>query len=211
MSDDPGRSEPSPALSAAAAAEWIGLVGSVLRGIAHGLNNRGAALAALAELTSDPAEHASVLHEILAAEQLRVRELAHAVRMISEWRGAAEALLPADVIGDVSVVLAHHPDLRDGAVQIEADQGSPIRVPRWAFVRALLAVAAYLTGGTRANPRRIVITTEGDWLVITADHPAHTASRLAIELAHLMGGDALDGRYGIRLPTLAALRRREGR
>ena len=37
-------------ISSSAAAEWIAIVEAVLRGVAHALNNRGAALAAMAEL-----------------------------------------------------------------------------------------------------------------------------------------------------------------
>ena len=213
MSDDPHRSETGPALSAAAAAEWSRHVESVLRGVAHGLNNRAAALAAMVELTSEPAEPPSVLREILATEQQRVRDLVHAVRIIGAASGEAEALLPADVVGDVGLVLQQHPDLRDGAVEIDATHGSPIRVPRWAFARALIALAAGLVGGTRNDPRPIVISTAGDWQNLAGDDrgsPA-TASALGTELARLMGGEPLEGRYGIRLPTLATLRRREGR
>jgi hypothetical protein len=211
MSDDPHRSELPPALSAAATAEWSRHVERVLSGVAHGLNNRAAALAALVELTSEPAEQPAVLREILNTEQQRVRDLVHAVRTIGESRGTAEALLPADVVSDVVIVLEQHPDLRDGTVQIDATQGSPIRAPRWTLARALLALAAGLTGGTRAKPRRLVLTTEGDWLIVTADDGAVRTSTLATELARQMGGEPLDGRYGVRLPTLAALRRREGR
>lgn len=211
MSDELQHSEPPPALSAAADAEWLRHVESVLRGVAHGLNNRAAALAALVELTSEPMEQPTVLREILDTEQQRVRDLVHSVRTIGAPRGEAEALLPADVAGDVDVVLAQHPDLRDGAVRIDATRASPVRAPRWAFGRALLALAAGLTGGTRAAPRRLDITTEGDWLIVAADARGATPSLLVQELARHMGGEPLDDRYGIRLPTLAALRRREGR
>lgn len=213
MSDTPLRSETPPALSAAAAAEWNRHVESVLRGISHGLNNRAAALAAMVELTTEPAEPPSVLREILLTEQQRVRDLVHAARIIGTSRGEAEALRPGDVVADVGIVLEQHPDLRDGAVAIDVTQGSPIRVPRWAFSRALIALAAGLIGGTRSDPRRIVIATEGDWLNVATDDrgPPETTSPLAIELARHMGGEPLEGRYGIRLPTLATLRRREGR
>ena len=211
MSDEPRPSEPSPALSAAAAAEWMRNVEIVLRGVAHGLNNRAAALAALVELTSEPAEQPTILRDILHTEQQRVRTLVHVVRTIGDARGAPEALSPADVVADVVAVLEQHPDLRDGAVQIDAIEGSPVRVRRWTFARAVLALAAGMTGATRANPRRLVISTEDDWLVIASDAEAGATSTLATELARHMGGEPLDGRYGIRLPTLAALRRREGR
>lgn len=198
-------------MSAAAAAEWVRHVESVLRGVAHGLNNRAAALAALAELTSEPPEPPAVLQEILGTEQQRVRALVQAVRTIGAPQSDAEALLPADVVADVAVVLEHHPDLRDGVVQIDASHGSPIRAPRWAFARVLLALAAGLADGTRARPRRLLITTEGDWLIVAAEGSTPEPPTLATELARQMGGEPLENRYGIRLPTLAAVRRREDR
>jgi hypothetical protein len=211
MSDDPHRAKPSPALSAAAAAEWGALVESVLRGVAHGLNNRGAALAALIELTSEPAEQPAVLREILETEQRRVRDLVQAVRTIGAPSGDAEALMPEDVVADARAVIDQHPDLRDGALQIDVAQASPVRASRQTFARLLLALAAGLIGGTRTRPRRLSVATAGDWLIVAADASGVAMSTLAAELARQVGGELLADRYGIRMPTLAALRRREGR
>lgn len=183
----------------------------MLRGIAHGLNNRAAALAALIELTSEPAEPPTVLREILETEQRRVRDLVQAVRTIGAMSGDAEALMPEDVVADARAVLEQHPDLRDGAVLIDMAQVSPIRVPRQTFARLLLALAAGLTGGTLARPRRLAVTTDGDWLIVAGDASGGATSTLAAELAHHVGGELLGDHYGIRIPTLAALRRREGR
>jgi hypothetical protein len=210
MSDDPQLSDAAPALSPGAVAEWVRLVEAVLRGVAHALNNRAAALAALVELTSEPPERPAVLREILDTEQQRVRDIVRAVRTIGAPRGDAEALLPDDVAGDVRVVLEQHPELREGAVLIEVAHNTPIRASRWAFGRALLALTTGLTGGSRSRPRRLTIASEGDWLMLAGDASGR-ASALAAELARHMGGEPLEGRYGIRLPTLAALRRREAR
>ena len=210
MSDRSQPSDPA-ALSAEAAAEWIRHVESVLRGIAHALNNRAAALAALVELTSDPPEQPAMLREILDTEQQRVRDLVQAVRSIAVPRGGPEALQPADIAVDVGAVLALHADLRDSGVQIDATQASPIRAPRWAFARALIGLAAGVPGADRTTPRRVAIGTEGDWVIVTVDDPGRVTSTLVIELTRLMGGEPLADRYGIRMPTLAALRRREGR
>jgi hypothetical protein len=79
------------------------------------------------------------------------------------------------------------------------------------LLRALVSLAVGLTGGTRNAPRRLAISTDGDWLIVASMDVDARASTLAAELARQMGGGPLEGRYGIRLPTLAALRRREGR
>ena len=210
MSDDPPRTESPAELSAAASAEWIRHVENVLRGVAHALNNRAAALAALVELTSEPAEAPAVLREIVSTEQQRVRDLVQVIRALGPPRAGEEAFLPVDVVQEVALLLDHYPAMRDGGMQIDATQAAPVRAPRWAFARALLALSAGLAGA----PARMVITTDGDWLVICSDAGTEQAppiSALARELARHMGGEPLAGAYGIRLPTLAALRQREGR
>lgn len=211
MSDDSQGFENTAALSATAASQWTECVENVLRGVAHGLNNRAAALAALVELSSEPAEAPAVIREILMTEQQRVRDLVQVVRIIGTAPAAPEALMPADLARDVSLVLEHHPALRDGAIQIDAAQASPIRAPRWAFVRALVALATGFSGVTRSEPGRITMVTEGDWLVLSAAANAAPLPTLASELTRYMGGEPLSSGYGIRVPTLAALRRREGR
>jgi hypothetical protein len=197
-------------LSADAAAEWNRIVESVLRGVAHSLNNRAAALAAVAELIADPADRPEALREILATEQDRVRDLVRALQTIGAGGSEAEALMPADVAADVAVVMQHHPDLREGVVEIDASQGAPVRATRWMFARVVLVLAAGLAGGPRWQPRRLAMRTVDDWLSIAAEHPAPTP-RLASELARHFDGEPLPDRYGIRVPTLAAVRRRGDR
>ena len=125
MSDDP-ESEPSVALSAAASAEWNRLVEGVLRGVAHAMNNRAAALAALLELTTEPIEAATVLREIIGAEQQRVRELVRVLRVIGAPEGSREAFSPADVLDDVRLVFGVHPELRaESAAALTAVASKP--------------------------------------------------------------------------------------
>jgi hypothetical protein len=196
------------ALSAGAAAEWTRIVEDVMRGIGHALNNRAAALSAVIELTAPPAEEPAVIREILRGEMDKVQAIVQVLRSVGGARSDAEAFTPGDVAGDARLVLEYHAEWRDRIPGIDAGGAAPIRAPRWMFTRALVALAcAMLPSRTGAGAVRIA--TEDDWVVVRAD--AAAPSPLVVELAVAMGGEPLGKGVGFRLPTLAALRRREGR
>lgn len=195
--------------SAPALREWTHHVESVLRGIAHSMNNRAAALSAVAELSSDPGDDAEEMREILEAEMSRIQELVHAIRLVGAVRDTVEALAPADVLADVKRVLALHTDLRDREVRIHAADAPPVRVPRALLVRSLVALGATTPATADGRAVELRMRGQGDWLVIEPASGPST-STYAGEVAVLMGGESLPG-GGLRIPTLAALRRREGR
>lgn len=202
---DPG------SLSPEAIAEWNLHVESVLRGMAHALNNRAAALSALIELTNEPAEKPPVIQSILGTELERVSEIVRVLRSIGAPRGAVEAFTPGDAAAEAMLVLQLYAEHRDAPLTVETAEAQPVRVARWMFVRALVALGAGLVRTDGAAGRRILIAAKGDWLEVDGNDSARRASLLLTELAGAMGGDVLPDRYGFRLPTLAALRRREGR
>ena len=202
---DPGN------LSPEAIAEWNLHVESVLRGMAHALNNRAAALSALIELTNEPAEKPPVIQSILGTELERVSEIVRVLRSIGAPRGAVEAFTPGDAAAEAMLVLQLYAEHRDAPLTVEAAEAQPVRVARWMFVRALVALGAGLARTNGAAGRRILIAAKGDWLEVDGNDSARRASLLLTELAGAMGGDVLPDRYGFRVPTLAALRRREGR
>lgn len=183
---------------------------SILRGVGHALNNRASALAASVELLGgdgdDPSD-AAAGREIAGAEARRIGEIARLIRSLAETEGGTQAFAPADVAADAAEILALHRDFRHGAPVFETAAAVPVRTRRALLLRALIALPP---AGT--TPARVILAAEDDWLVVTAA-PAPTAlTPLTAHLARAMGGEALaDGRYGFRLPTLAALRRREGR
>lgn len=204
-----------PELSTAAHSEWDGHVEGVLRGIAHALNNRAAALSAVLELARDPGGDSAV-SAILGTELERVVGLVAAVRSMVAGKGGPEAFDPADVASEAQAILGLHAELRDRRVTIVATGAAPLRLPRWLFVRALVVMSA--NAARAVQDAKVVIVTEGDWLVTLAEVDDATALPSGItpclnELAHAMGGEPLRrrGGYGFRVPTLAALRRREGR
>ena len=214
MKENP-QDAPAPALSAAALAEWTHHVESILRGLAHALNNRASALSAVIELSKDPDDDPAGTQAILASELDRMLDLAKVVRSLSApGKRAAEAIAPGDVTPEVLAAIGLHSDHRDRAVAIDATSAPVIRAPRWMFVRALIAIAATLPAtppGERTS--RLTLTEEEDWLAVRATPGAGDAvpSSYAAELARAMDGGPLTDGYGFRIPTLAAIRRREGR
>lgn len=194
-----------PALSAAAQLEWDGHVEAVLRGVAHALNNRAAALSAVMQL-SDDGENASTLRTILATELHRVTELAAAIHSIGTPRAGEEAFAPADAATEAREVLQLHADLRDVVTQFDIQDAAPVRAYRWMFIRALIVLAAN-AGRVGA---RVELGSAGDDFVARVTGAAPLPSAYVREVARAMGGEALDEGRGFRLPTLAAVRRREG-
>ena len=199
------------ALSAEAIVEWNGHVESVLRGIAHALNNRAAALSALVELTSEPPEEPPVIRSILGTELDRVQGLVGVLRSVATRRGAVEAFTPGDAAAEAGAVLEVLTELRDAPVRFEVQRAQPVRVSRWMFVRALIALGAGCDKAGGAHQRGITLSADDEWLEVRADGAGKRASLLVAELTEGMGGELLADRYGFRIPTLVALRRREGR
>lgn len=197
----------SPALSADAQREWNAHVDAVLRGVAHALNNRAAALSALVQLADDH-EPATTLRGILENELQRVTGLAAAIRSIGTPREGEEAFAPGDAAAEAIEVLKLHADQRELSRTIESRDAPPIRVQRALFVRALIVLAA---NAGRDNPQaRVELLSRGDDLVVRVEGATPAASAYVREIAHAMGGEALNEGRGFRVPTLAALRQRGG-
>lgn len=185
-------------------------VESILRGLAHALNNRAAALSAVIELSRDSADDADVTNSILDTELTRVQDLVKVVRSIGAPRGVSEAVAPRDLIPEVLAALALHAEQRDRVIAIDAASAPPARLQRWMLLRALIALAA-TAPATAAGGRdvRLVLHEDGDWLVVRIEgNEVPHGSIYAAELARAMGGEPLP--TGFRIPSLAALRRREG-
>jgi signal transduction histidine kinase len=209
-----------PELSAAALREWNQHVESIMRGVAHTLNNRATALSAVIELARDPEDDdVAATASILGTELQRVRDLAELVRSIGPPRGGMEAFSPKDAAAEALAVLTLHAEQRDHPVTIDASSAPPTRVPRWMFVRSLIALGAAAANSARAATR-ITVVEDGDWLVTRVESGGakprcEELSPYAAELSRAMGGAPLERdaqeRCGFRVPTLAALRRREAR
>ena len=206
----------APAFGAEALHEWTGHVASVLRGMTHALNNRAAALSAVVELSREDDGDSAELSSILSTELNRVRNLAHIARVIGIARGASEAFSPRDAANEAMAVLELHASHRDHPAVIGQTTETPVRVPKWMFVRSLIALAASASEHCDAGAR-IEIVEDGDSIVTRAqgvNRECANVSPYAAELARAMGGQPLsEGAEGcgFRIPTLAAIRRREVR
>lgn len=199
-------SQGAPDVTPDALREWTHHIESVLRGLAHALNNRAAALSAVVELSREPDDDPDATRGILEGEMARVSELVRVVRAIGAPRGDAEAFSPADIVPDVAAVLELHADLRDRAVAIDAEGAPPVRLHRWMLMRALVSLAASSPPAPGDRKVRLTLTTDGDWIVARV---SETRSAYAAALAVAMGGETTSD--GFRVPTLEAVRRRESR
>lgn len=205
-----------PQLSAEALREWSEYVESVMRSLAHALNNRAAALSAVIELAREPDDDPSVTSSILGSELERVRALVAVVRSVGPPRSGMEAFAPRDAAVEAQAVLKLYAEHRQHPIAIDASVAPAARVPRWMFVRSLIALGAAASNDTPnvSTPVRIVVLEDGDWLIARVERsgaPPRHLSAYPAELARAMGGGPLEGECGFRVPTLAALRRREAR
>ena len=208
----PQRSASESAFSPAALDEWMQHVESVLRGIAHALNNRASAISGVIEL-SDERDESLAVKSILGTELERVLDLANVVRSVGSPRsGGSEAFAPHDVVADALAVLRLHAEQRERVILIDAQSAPPTRVPRWMFMRAVIALAATAASlADRSATLRVAVVEDGDWILVRCDDSSAPRSAYAGELASAMGGAPVDGQCGFRVPTLAAIRRREAR
>jgi hypothetical protein len=178
------------------------------------LNNRAAALSAVLELASDP-DSGSSATGILGTELGRLQELVNVVRLIGTEHGANQAFQPHDAANEALAILQLHSGQRERNIAIDSTSTTPVRVPRWMFVRALVSLAAAAWNGTPEAPSavRISLLADGDWLVARAEGSTALASSSPYmsELVRAMGGTPLSRELGFRIPTLAALRQREDR
>jgi hypothetical protein len=204
-------SDPTPTLSASAVLEWEGHAESVLRGVAHALNNRAASMSALMSLCMEPDYTPKSTRDMLASEVSRLHEIVGVVRTIGVSTGDAEAFEPADAANTAKNVLALHPAMRDRGVSIKASAG-PVRAQRWMFVRALVVLAGRAATADRAAAITLELSEREGWVYALAEG-ATVKGRSAYldEIAVAMGGKPLPDAAGFRLPTLATVRQREGR
>jgi len=225
MTDTSASAHPEPSVelrqfSAAALEEWARIVEQVLRAVAHALNNRAAAIAALIDLSHDAtSEDVAASQSILRSELERVGELTQVVRALTPARGDAGAVgdvaafAPADLVSDINAILRLYDEQRSAGIEVTATGAPPVRLSRTELLRACVCVAVAAAG---SQPRELTAiqmtgTADGDWLDVRATAPASVRSTYAAEAAARMGGEISEGQLGFRVPSLSALRQRAAR
>ncbi|HVX41893.1 MAG TPA: hypothetical protein VHB25_20195 [Gemmatimonadaceae bacterium] len=201
--------------------EWAALVESALQGLHHALNNRIGSLSAIVELFQMgdlPPDGGTAGFESLAADLARLQDCNRMVRLLprDEVPGE-EALILDDVIADVLAIHRFLHDVRDLPVTIVPTRYvEPVRVERWALVRALALLLLEAKVAAKAAGAGVRAVTESDeqWVTVefrlssAGDSPPEAAGSYADRLATAFGGSVVrkPGSVGLRLPTLKARR-----
>lgn len=136
---------------------WLPELQAILRGIAHGVSNRVAALAALVELgDAETAEgRADILEELRRLQQLNVQ----LKQLVAEPRPEAEALSLAEVCSQAAALHSLRLDQRDVPCRVEGTGDAAVRADRSSLLRDLLVLLAQ---AARENPSAIQVRIEGD-------------------------------------------------
>lgn len=202
--------------------EWLELVDQALHGLHHALNNRIGSLSGVIELLQLgdlSADRVSL--DSMSSDLTRLGECSRIVRLLPR-DGVAdeEPLILDDVLADVFAVHRFLHDVRDVQVTIvPSPYLEPVRVHRWALVRALtlLLFDAKRLARERRTTVRAVSESDELWVrlefqvgapMLTDGLPKPSASRYAESLAAGFGGSVHrgPGLTGLRMPTLKARR-----
>jgi hypothetical protein len=199
--------------------EWLLLADELLSGLVHSLNNRVTALSVCAELIMLGDEDIAS-GGVLPDEVSRLQRAIALIGLMPSRSAAPEAMELAPVLDDAVQLHAHHPRLRDIECVVERAPGAPgplqpVRVPRWALLRALLLmVNAAKLAAAEARRDRVLIRLSGDdaSVSVRAITRANGVGELyAASMASHCGGTMV--REGdemvLTLPSLPEVRRRE--
>lgn len=211
---------------------WQEISEGFVGGVQHALNNRVAALAAVAQVLGDGMADAQPLLGSLSREVERLQETVGLLSLLRRARSRTqEPVMLPELVGSLFPLLPHYSDLRE--VEFASDD-DPGLLPLWAerdqLTRVLLVLLT--TAGLRsqaAGSGRVRVRYRGDEreVVLTVESaggsgvepesgpaiPDVTAVRLPIrELggeAELERSGAMPAAFAVRLPTLLEVRRRE--
>jgi len=201
---------------------WAEESEAIIRGLAHTLSNRAAALGLAGESLED--EEAEVRREASAQVQKEVEQIAEIARLLKllprDGVGRPQALQLSEVLADAVALHGHHLELRGITLATSVSASAlPVRVDRWALLRALVLLiagarrGAQTEGGEGGGGEAVTIFVEGtemeSWVRTESD--GGTASEELEALAGAMDGRVDRSAQGVRLvlPSLLALRQRE--
>ncbi|HEX7978247.1 MAG TPA: hypothetical protein VF461_06570 [Gemmatimonadaceae bacterium] len=194
--------------------DWPTLSNDLLQGLVHALNNRLAALGALAELARLRDEAVNPLAE-LPTEVAQLQGLTGLFALLPERRTDAEALELSAVLADAVRLHEHHLRLRAERCEVRYEGTPvPVRAPRWALVRTLVMLvhaakrSGQAAGGQDGTP---IVVRSDESMVSVCVRTGANASPDLIAAGERAGGEIVreDDLLVFRLPTLMELRRRE--
>ena len=194
--------------------DWQSLSDDLLQGLIHALNNRVAALSAFVELARLGDEEDDPLI-VLPAEISQLHQVNGLFALLPARRSDPEALELSAVMEDALRLHEHHPRLRGERCVVNYDgTPTPVRVPRWALVRALVMLVhtAKRAGDSVQDRGGVPITVRSDDATVSV-HVGTTSEPSAdlVALAERCGGSIVrnDGELELRLPSIIEVRRRE--
>jgi signal transduction histidine kinase len=229
------RPEPSPppAATAAAAEAWLGVADELLAAVNHALSNRVAALISLARVLEYGDAAGNPLLVVLQQEVERLEQTTRLLRLLPrEAHDQPEPVRLADVLPDVLALHRLRSDARDVKFEVrESSDPAPAWVSPGLLSHALLMVLDAATRASlRATAASVPVTVYGDADIVAVVVELPAEAGLAAEETTLLasvgemlrqaGGELAAGvpnagagpaRIEVRLPTLAAVRKREMR
>ena len=218
--------EPDPAASA-----WRHVAEDVLHGLNHALSNRLNALASYAVLLEAGESVDKEQEHHVISEVDRLEQLLKLYRLVPFAGGTtSEPVLIADIVPDALALLHSLLDVRDIPVTIDGNpETPPVLESATAFTQAVLmmldGVARLVPEGELGGGILLHYTGDADWVYVateTAMPVSATERRAVIDLsaihalvpsarvaASAVTRDPAIVRISLRVPTLAATRRRE--
>jgi hypothetical protein len=211
----------------------------ILRGVAHALSNRVAALSGVAGLVDFGNLPADRLSRALSSEVSQLGQLVEMLRLLpSDIRPRGEAIELKSLLPSIVALHALHADLRDVPCTIQHDRNAqPIHLSRSVFVHAVLVLIDVAKRDALRDRGSVSLTYAGDstWVTVVAESlpgavsptsGGSTGAELELKclvdaaVAELDPSLAVDVqrrgqrsgtglRLELRLPTLLEVRRRE--
>jgi hypothetical protein len=195
------------------AEQWARLSDDLLSGLVHALNNRVTALSGCAELSA-VGDAEALADGLLSGELSRLRSIVGLLGLLPMRRREAEALELAPVVDDAIALHEHRPRThRVRCIAMRRGTLQPVRVPRWALLRAIIVLVEVATReADQAHSDQTTLTLEGDEATVRLRVQARgDAGPYASEMAARCGGTlSRDGEeLVLTLPSLRSLREQE--
>lgn len=137
---------------------WANLSETLVRGLAHALNNRIATIGTIAELLRVGGDDPVSMAQMLGDETMRLEELLDHMRGLSTRQSRRlEAMRLSDAVAAAMALHSCHPDRRAVTVTIEpGDDSRPVLGDAVRFQRELLLLLDAATQAALTHPSRAV-------------------------------------------------------